>query len=58
MTVSFHEYGDDFFPGTGNIDSIGNNYSNSKTNYLGDGPGRFHSINVPLKQGITDECYE
>lgn len=23
MTVSFHEYGDGFFPGTGNIDSIG-----------------------------------
>ena len=23
MTVSFHEYGDGFFPGTGNIDCIG-----------------------------------
>jgi acetoin utilization deacetylase AcuC-like enzyme len=23
MTVSFHQYGDDFFPGSGNIESIG-----------------------------------
>jgi histone deacetylase 1/2 len=23
MTVSFHQYGDDFFPGTGSIDSVG-----------------------------------
>jgi histone deacetylase 1/2 len=23
MTVSFHQYGDDFFPGTGNIGSVG-----------------------------------
>ena len=23
MTVSFHQYGDDFFPGSGSIDSIG-----------------------------------
>ena len=24
MTVSFHKYGDNFFPGTGGLDSIGN----------------------------------
>jgi histone deacetylase 1/2 len=23
MTVSFHQYGDDFFPGTGSINSVG-----------------------------------
>ena len=23
MTVSFHKYGDDFFPGTGDLESIG-----------------------------------
>lgn len=26
MTVSFHEFGDDFFPGSGNIDSIGEGF--------------------------------
>jgi len=45
MTLSFHEYGDGFFPGSGNIDSIG------------EGEGRGYSINVPLKQGITDDMY-
>lgn len=43
MTVSYHQYGDDFFPGSGNLDSIG------------DGEGKYHSINIPLKPGINDE---
>jgi len=44
MTLSFHQYdGNDFFPGTGNLDSIG------------DGSGKFHSLNVPLKPGINDD---
>ena len=37
MTVSFHQYGDDFFPGSGNIDS------------LGEGNGKNYAINIPLK---------
>lgn len=45
MTVSFHQYGDDFFPGSGNIHSIG------------EGLGKFHSINVPMKPGMNDETY-
>ena len=45
MTVSFHQFGDDFFPGSGKIDSIG------------EGLGRFHALNVPLKPGITDDMY-
>lgn len=46
MTLSFHEYGDDFFPGSGCLDSFG------------DGPGKYYAINVPLKPGMNDECFE
>lgn len=45
MTVSFHQYGDEFYPGSGNIESIG------------EGVGRYHSINVPLKPGMNDETF-
>jgi len=44
MTVSFHRYGD-FFPGTGDL---------KETGY---GEGEYYSLNVPLKQGITDESF-
>lgn len=46
MTVSFHQYGDDFFPGTGSIDSVG------------EGKGKYYSVNVPLKVGIDDDTYQ
>jgi len=45
MTVSFHQYGKDFFPGTGHHDSIG------------EGEGKYHCLNVPLYPGITDAMY-
>lgn len=45
MTVSFHEFEEDFFPGTGALDSIG------------EGIGKYFSVNVPLKRGITDQVY-
>ena len=45
MTVSFHQYEEDFFPGTGSIDEIG------------DGIGRHYSVNIPLKKGIDDITY-
>uniref|UniRef100_A0A1I7XF39 Histone deacetylase n=1 Tax=Heterorhabditis bacteriophora TaxID=37862 RepID=A0A1I7XF39_HETBA len=45
MTVSFHKYGD-FFPGTGDLKDIGA------------GKGRLYSLNVPLKDGITDAAYQ
>eukprot|EP00039_Didymoeca_costata_P013219 m.197276 g.197276 ORF g.197276 m.197276 type:complete len:231 (-) comp15710_c1_seq7:3122-3814(-) len=45
MTVSFHKYGQQFFPGTGDMDEIGI------------GPGKYTSVNVPLKDGIDDEGY-
>jgi len=45
MTVSFHQYGKDFFPGTGHHDSVG------------DGEGKNYSLNIPLHTGITDTMY-
>ena len=64
MTVSFHKYGNNFFPGTGEwtrsevIDSdrfrcdvllAGSMYE------IGAETGRYYSINVPLREGITDD---
>ena len=45
MTVSFHQYGDEFFPGTGNIDEIG------------DYEGKNYSLNIPLKPNISDDSF-
>lgn len=45
MTVSFHKYGNYFFPGTGDMYEYG------------DSAGRYYSINVPLKDGIDDQSY-
>lgn len=45
MTVSFHKYGQQFFPGTGDV------------NEIGAGRGRLYSLNVPLKDGIDDMQY-
>ena len=43
MTVSFHRFGGDFFPGTGHFDN------------KGAGQGKYHTLNVPFKQGLTDD---
>jgi acetoin utilization deacetylase AcuC-like enzyme len=45
LTIDFHRYESGFFPGTGALDSVGQ------------GPGQFYKINVPLGEGITDEQY-
>lgn len=45
MTVSFHKYGDKFFPGTGSMYEIGAE------------SGRHYSVNVPFKEGIDDQSY-
>ncbi|CAB3219866.1 unnamed protein product [Arctia plantaginis] len=45
MTVSFHKYGNYFFPGTGDMYEIGSE------------SGRYYSVNVPLKEGIDDQSY-
>jgi histone deacetylase 3 len=46
MTVSFHKYGDNFFPGTGDWYEIGK-YG-----------GKYYSVNVPLRDGIDDHSYQ
>ena len=45
MTVSFHKYGNYFFPGTGDM------YETGAEN------GRGYSINIPLKEGMDDFNY-
>ncbi|KAI9457820.1 hypothetical protein BJY52DRAFT_457582 [Lactarius psammicola] len=45
MTVSFHKYTGDFFPGTGKLDDNGA------------GLGKYFCINVPLQDGIDDDMY-
>ena len=45
MTVSFHKYGNQFFPGTGDMFEIGEE------------AGKYYSVNVPLKDGINDQTY-
>ena len=42
MTVSFHRYGDGFFPGSGNIDEVGF------------GAGKHYTLNLPFESGLTD----
>ena len=44
LTVSFHKYGE-YFPGTGALGDIGI------------GQGKYYAINVPLNDGITDDCF-
>merc|ERR1719186_1653065 len=46
MTVSLHKNGDNYFPGTGSVEDIGEDV------------GKHYSVNVPLKEGIDDVAYE
>ncbi|EDV25056.1 uncharacterized protein TRIADDRAFT_25928 [Trichoplax adhaerens] len=45
FTLSFHKYAPGFFPGTGSISTIGK------------GKGQYYTLNIPLKDGITDQKY-
>lgn len=45
LTVSFHKYASDFFPGTGGLEETGSDL------------GKYFSLNVPLQDGIDDESY-
>ncbi|KIY50746.1 histone deacetylase complex, catalytic component RPD3 [Fistulina hepatica ATCC 64428] len=45
MTCSFHKFGE-YFPGTGNIKDKGR------------GKGKGYAVNVPLKDGLTDESFK
>ena len=46
MTVSFHKYGDMFFPGTGALGDVGANR------------GKRYSVNVPLRDGVDDRTFQ
>lgn len=46
FTLSLHKFGGGFFPGTGDITNVGQ------------GQGRNYSLNIPLKDGITDVGYQ
>ncbi|KAJ7394883.1 Histone deacetylase 8 [Desmophyllum pertusum] len=45
MSVSFHKFSPGFFPGTGSSFDVGL------------GKGKYYSVNVPLKDGITDKPF-
>lgn len=45
MTVSFHKYGNYFFPGTGDMYDVGEDF------------GKYFAVNVPMKEGMDDENY-
>ncbi|XP_050307960.1 histone deacetylase 8-like [Anthonomus grandis grandis] len=45
LTLSYHKYCPGFFPNTGNIDDIGA------------GKGKYFSLNIPLKEGVSDKTY-
>ncbi|KAJ3587921.1 hypothetical protein NHX12_011516 [Muraenolepis orangiensis] len=46
MTVSFHKYGNYFFPGTGDMYEVGAE------------SGRYYCLNVPLRDGIDDQILQ
>ena len=57
MTLSFHQYGDDFFPGSGKLESNGEGIG---LNHAINGTPPFFFSNpakVPLKPGIVDNIY-
>ena len=45
VTFSLHKCEPGFFPGTGHLGDVGT------------GRGRYHSVNVPLAEGVTDQMY-
>jgi histone deacetylase HOS2 len=49
MTLSYHNFYENFFPGTGDKHDIGPEAPN---------PGRHYTLNVPFRPGITDEQWK
>jgi len=45
LTLSFHQYEPGFFPASGSLVEIGMD------------KGKYYTVNVPLKEGITNEKY-
>ncbi|KAF2755353.1 histone deacetylase [Pseudovirgaria hyperparasitica] len=50
FTLSFHKFGDSFFPGTGDIHETGPTYRGN--------PGTAHALNIPIDDGIEDDQYK
>lgn len=46
LTCSFHKFAESFFPGTGHVYDVGLD------------AGKYYSVNVPLRDGMTDEAYQ
>ena len=71
MTVSFHKYGDGFFPGTGNVADVGveEGIDTKSVVYLlvlcdcsqytlSLCTGKYTSVNFPLRNGMDDANYQ
>ena len=46
LTCSFHKFSTQFFPGTGHVYDVGID------------AGKYYAVNVPLRDGMTDEAYQ
>ena len=59
MTVSFHKFGESFFPGTGDLDDVGIGRGKKYVILIPEiiSNSRSYSANIPLKDGIDDESY-
>ena len=59
LALSFHRYGQGFFPGVFSckIIAIKNLPGTGSQEEVGEGEGRGFSVNVPLLEGVTDEGY-
>jgi len=58
LTLSFHKYGELFFPGTGGMTETGPKDAKDSSRMDKESPGAHHGLNVPLKDGINDEQWE
>lgn len=45
LTLSFHQHEPGFYPTSGSLDDVGID------------KGKYYAVNVPLKEGITDDKY-
>src|SRR5579862_431149 len=57
MTVSFHKFGEGFFPGTGDTDDIGIGRGKKFVTFQSCILISSYAVNVPLKDGINDDSY-
>lgn len=55
LTLSFHKYSENFFPGTGGMHETGPRDPKNTDNMDRESPGAHYGLNVPLKDGINDK---